>query len=457
MTAPSFNILQVSTVDQGGGAERIALNLHQQFTIRGHDAIMAVGRKKQDDPTVVQIPNESSSSRWSLLWANVANQLHRREHRLGNTRRLRAVANAIGRPKAWLDSQLGREHFDYPGTGQLLTLSPRRADLIHLHNLHGNYFDLRCLPELSRQVPVFVTLHDAWLLSGHCAHSLGCVRWQTGCGHCPDLGIYPALRRDGTAGNWRRKRDIYAQSKIHLIAPSQWMLDKVLRSILAPAVQEARVIPNGVDQTIFRPGDQQASRSRLELPSRSHILLFVANGIRRGGFKDIGMLQEAVRRVGHTTADRSVLFLALGDEGPSQRLGKAELRFIPKQSDPQRVADYYRAADVYVHAAQADTFPTTVIEALACGTPVVASKVGGIPEQVDHGQTGLLVEPGDASRMGVYLNMLLGQSNVRWVMAKRAAVIAARQFNVQTQVDRYLAWYRQIVDQAKFQETRLAA
>ncbi len=457
MTRPGLSILQVSTADHGGGAERIAMNLHRRFQSRGHQATLAVGRKTGDDDAVALIPNDASRNRWSRFWAGVSYQLHTHEHRLGSTRRLRTVTDAIARPNAWLDAQLGREHYGYPGAASLTSLPKHPPDLIHLHNLHGGYFNLRQLPRLSRQAPVFVTLHDAWMLAGHCAHSLGCDRWQSGCGSCPSLGTYPAVRRDATGRNWRRKRDIYAHSRVYLVAPSKWLMDKVKRSILAPAVLDSRVIPNGVDRSVFNPGDQALARHHLALPENAHIVLFAANGIRQSDFKDFETLREAVRVVGESVTDRPVICVALGEAGETQQIGRAKVRFIAPQADPSTVADYYRAADVYAHAAKEDTFPTTILEAMACGTPVVASDVGGIPEQVDHGQTGLLTGAGDAQLFGAYLAMLLKNKGLREAFAEQAVETAAKKFDLDTQTDRYLAWYGQVVRNVRSQGTRQAA
>src|SRR5439155_11546406 len=122
---------------------------------------------------------------------------------------------------------------------------PQRPDLVHCHNLHAKYFDLRVLPWLSRQVPVVLTLHDAWMLSGLCCHSFDCERWRTGCGQCPHLTLYPTIYPgipDATHLNWKRKRKIYRRSRLYVATPSRWLMQKVKQSILAPAVIEARVI-----------------------------------------------------------------------------------------------------------------------------------------------------------------------------------------------------------------------
>jgi len=110
----------------------------------------------------------------------------------------------LAQPAAW-QQRLGYEDFAYLGTKHLLTLLSTMPDIIHCHNLHGDYFELTPLPWLSRQRPVVLHLHDAWLLSGHCAHAHTCTGWQTGCGACPYLQTYPAVPRDNTAANWQRK------------------------------------------------------------------------------------------------------------------------------------------------------------------------------------------------------------------------------------------------------------
>jgi glycosyltransferase involved in cell wall biosynthesis len=293
---------------------------------------------------------------------------------------------------------------------------------------------------------VVLTLHDAWLLSGHCAHSLGCERWMIGCGSCPDLTIYPSIRRDATAENWRRKRDIYAQSRLHVASPSRWLMQKVERSMLAPGIEEARVIPNGVDLSIFRPADQRAARTELGIPQHADVLLFAANVIRDNVWKDYRTLREAIRLAAESFQARQILFIGLGDDGTSERIGRAEIRFVSYQDDPAIVARYYQAADVYVHAARADTFPTSVIEALACGLPVVATAVGGIPEQIDDGLTGLLVPVADAQGLAKRIVQLLADDALRQRLGTAATAAAREHFDVRRQVDTYLHWYGDLVD-----------
>ena len=216
--------------------------------------------------------------------------------------------------------------------------------------------------------------------------------------------------------------------------------------MLAPAVLEARVIPNGVDLTVFHPADKQTSREILGIPQDAKVLLFAANGIRRNAFKDYETLQDAVGLVAERLQGQRVLFLALGEAAPVERIGRAEVRFVAFVSDPKAVARYYQAADIYVHAARAENFPITVLEALACGTLVVATAVGGIPEQIEDGKTGFLVPPGDAEAMAARIEQVLKDGQLQQRLALNAGADAVCRFGLEQQVDRYLSWYKEILE-----------
>jgi len=245
-----LRILQVSTLDRGGGAEQVAWNLHQAYRARGHDAWLAVGFKQSSDDRVLTIgqpslppigqsslppigrpplppmgrsslppigrsslPPMGRSSlprrgSWAWWCQGLSNHLQPWDGRLRGVGRVRHYLRDLADGWEGLGRRVGLEDFRHPASRALLSLPPERPDIVQAHNLHGRYFDLRYLAPLSRQVPVVLTLHDAWLLSGNCAHSFACDRWLNGCGQCPDIGIYPGLPRDATAWNWRRKRAI---------------------------------------------------------------------------------------------------------------------------------------------------------------------------------------------------------------------------------------------------------
>jgi glycosyltransferase involved in cell wall biosynthesis len=460
-----LNILQLSTCDVLGGAEKVAWDLFQAYRERGHTSWLAVGRKRLDDPDVYEIRRSPSRA----LAARFGRTLNTGSARHGNlvpsARQprpwLRAMAGGAGSVMAWT---LGFEDFNYPGSWRVLELPSARPDIVHAHNLHGGYFDLRFLPHLSHQAPVILTLQDAWLLSGHCAHSFDCERWRTGCGNCPDLNTYPAVRRDATHHNWQQKQQIYGSSRVYVAAASHWMMKKVEQSMLAPAIVESRVIPYAVDLSIYRPADRDSARATLGISPDARVMLFSAVGIRQNPYKDYRTLRSAIALVADRLNEHSLLLLALGEDAAPEHVGRAEVRFIPFQKDPRMVARYYQAADIYVHAAHAETWGLTITEALACGAPVVATAVGGIPEQIKglriadcgpqiadlngYGQdeaTGMLVAGGDAEGMARCIERLLADEALRRQLGQNAARDARQRFDLNRHADDYLGWYREIL------------
>jgi glycosyltransferase involved in cell wall biosynthesis len=451
-----MRILQISTYDTGGGAESIAWRLFDHYRRRGHDSTMVVGEKVGHDPQVIPLSQTASDHTDHASIAHVSRWLASYEGRLRGIWRMRRWLEAyVAHPRNWWETRLGRDHLNFPETWKLLNLPPGLPDILHCHNLHGGwlsrggYFDLKALPELCRNIPTIMTLHDTWMLSGHCAYTLGCDRWKTGCGHCPDLSIYPAISRDGTADNWQRKRDIYAASRLYVATPSRWLLHQVEQSILAPAIVQSRVIPNGVDLSHFRPGSQQAARAARGLSDGDALLLFVANKARSNIFKDYQTVERCAIATAAGYPHRRVILLVVGEQGKPVVFENGEVQFIDFERDSTVLAQYYQAADVYVHAAKSDTFPNTVLEALACGLPVVATAVDGIPEQVEENRSGFLVQAGDADAMANRVIHLLGSERLRTTMGATAAEIASRSFGIQKQAQTYLDWYEQILSSSQ--------
>lgn len=439
-------ILQVTKHDVTGGAGKVAWSLFVAYRARGHGSWLAVEDRTTDDPDVLTIPNQALRSRWSWLCRGLARRLASRTGGAPLARALGRLMTAAAEPARSVAIHLGHEDFAFPGSRRILTLPPQRPDILHAHNLHGGYFDLRVLPRLCREIPVVLTLHDAWLLSGHCAHSLECERWRTGCGRCPDLSLEPAIRRDATAYNWRRKREIYRRSRLYVSTPSRWLMRKVEESILAPAVREARVVPNGVDCRIFRPGDMRAARAALGLPVDGRVVVAAGTRLRDNVWKDYRTLEDAYGALVGARRGTPTVLLVLGDDGESRHVEGGEIRFLGYTRDPHAVARCYQAADAYLHVVRADSFPLSTLEAMACGTPVIASEVGGIPEQITDGETGLLVRPADARSLAERLRRLLDDAELRRALGQRAAATVRSRFDLGTQVDSFLGWYQTLHD-----------
>jgi glycosyltransferase involved in cell wall biosynthesis len=439
-----LRIAQLSTFDVAGGAESVAFNLFAEYRRRGESSVLVVGSVRNEAQSdVVLLDHVPYRGPWARRVNRVADSVEPYRGSVpGAGLLVRSLRTAVASPDRWLEIRRGHEDFDFPGTAHLLELVSPTPDVIHAHNLHGGYFDLRELPALSRARPFFLTLHDAWLLSGHCAHSFACPRWLIGCGNCPDLAIYPALPRDGTAFNWQRKRDIYSRSRLRVSAPCSWLMERVERSMLAEGMVESRIIPYGIDQSIFQPGSKTAARLELGLSTSTPTVMVAANGLRRSPWKNMPLLREAIRQA---AGDAELLFLAVGEDAPAERIGNAMLRFVAPVPQAE-LAAWYRASDIYVHAARADTFPNTVLEALACGTPVVATAVGGIPEQIIDGTTGVLVPPDDARGFAHAVRALLADGERRDAMSAAAASHAREHFTLDRAASVHLDWYREAIE-----------
>lgn len=451
MSRDALTILQVSPSDVGGGAEKVATELHHAYIAAEQDSWLAVGTRHGDDRRIVKIPNTESSSAWERRLIGAAESLQAPADSHGVVWALDRTLRVAASPAHFLRVQRGYEDFDFPGTAHLLELTPAPPDVLHLHNLHGGYFDIRMLPRLSGQLPTILTMHDVWPLTGHCAYPLECTRWENGCGDCPDLALPQPIRRDASAENAAIKRAAFGAGNLRVATPSRWLMDLVTRSGLAEHLAECRVIPNGVDTNVFTPGDRDHSRAVLELPADAFVILFTARAATSSPFKGFSTLSAALPSIVQGAAGRDVLLVALGDD---MRVDSSALRgdpiehsmqFVPFTDDPLTVAHYYRAADLYLHPAHAENFPLAVLEAMACGTAVVASNAGGIPDIIEDGVSGLLFENGDAGALATAALALMGDDVRRQQVSDAGRIRVQGEYTLGSQVRRYLEWYDQLI------------
>lgn len=420
--------LIVNTADRGGGAEEVAMTLLDGFQELGTETWLAVGAKHTGHPRVVCIDPAVQGGAVSVS---------------PRTRKMADLRSRMIRP-------LGLEDFEYPGTRHLLELMESSPDVVLCGNLHGGYFDLRLLPWLSRQQPLVLQLADSWTFTGHCACPLGCGRWTHGCGRCPDLTIPPAIPRDATRLNWHRKRRILERSSVFLLTPSQWLMDRARRSLLAPAIAGEAVVPNGVDRAVFSPGSYAPGRAWLGVAEDALLMLYVAHGGEANPYKDYATIAAAIGEVVSTRPDREIELVVVGGEEKVERIGeRARVRHVPYCGSHALLAELYRAADLYVHAAPEESFCLTAVEALACGTPAVAAAAGGITEVIEHGRTGLLTPPGAPRALAAAVGALVDDRQLRAGMGARAAVAAAERFDRADTVPRIHSWCSELAERER--------
>jgi len=277
------------------------------------------------------------------------------------------------------------------------------ADVVHLHNLHGEAFSYLALPDLAKQKPLIWTLHDMWPITGHCGFSLGCDRWRTGCGRCPHLEVYPGAARDATRWEWRLKHRAINLARPVFAAPSHWLCGLAAESF--PGLAPVHHVPYSIDASIFRPLPSPDARTVLGLPSDKMLLLSAAchlGDARKGGH----LLAEALKKLPDSLLRRTAV-VSLG-EGSGPWLGELRARGIPVfplgyVAEAARLAVVYSAVDLLLFPTMDDNLPIVVLEALACGTPLLAFSVGGMPDLCATSGSGVVVPPFD---VGMYAGKL---------------------------------------------------
>jgi glycosyltransferase involved in cell wall biosynthesis len=440
MKVADLHVAQVSPREVSAGAEKVAHQLHRQYTARGVDSWLVVAEKQTDDPKVIELSNDSYRPAWTRALWRVADSLPESGAYHLLDRALRTIAD----PLRMLQIQRGIETISYPASAHIPALVPESLDVLHLHNLHGDYFDLRALPRLNALVPTIYTLHDAWPLTGHCAYPMQCEKWRTGCGDCEYLDRYVGIRRDGSAHNARIKRKALTDSGVRLATPSRWLMQMAEESGVAGLSAETRVIPNGVDTTVFSPGDKVAARALLGLPTDATIVLYTARSAKDNPYKGFETLEAALPLIAEQTQGDKLLFLAIGQDAPAYMLGDARVQFVPFVSDEATVAAYYRAADLYLHPSHAENHSLALLEAMASGLSIVSSDAGGNPEIVEDGVTGRVFANRDASALAEATVQLIRSPETRNRYVAAGVPRARERFTIERQVSAYLDWYLEI-------------
>lgn len=283
-----------------------------------------------------------------------------------------------------------------------------QPDIIHLHNIHGYFCNFKVLFEYLDAVdtPVVWTMHDCWPFTGRCFHFSGinCDKWKTGCYDCKAEAGYTVSKY------YDRSRELYALKKrlfssvknMTMVPVSDWQAAFLKDSFLKDC--NVHTIHNGVDIEKFRPMDGNRLLDKHKLDGKFVILGVASPWNTRKGLDDFYRLRTmlsneyAIVMVGLTPKQIEKL--------PDGIIG------IARTESQQELAEYYSMADVFVNLTYLDTFPTTNLEALACGTPVVTYRTGGSPEAIcdtacekvekagaEYYPTGMVVEQGDVEGM----------------------------------------------------------
>lgn len=420
-----MQILHLSISDVKGGAARAAHRLHTGLRRSGHDSRMLVADRASRDPNVTTF---SHSRFWPMLRRLRYRQLSSKQWRY-----------LLSRPE-------GYGPFTGPDSRQGMSLIREipNADVLNLHRIADLLDHPRFLSEATARAPVIWTQHDMNAFTGGCAYNRGCDGFERSCGACPQLGSNK--RQDLSHQYWKVREAVYRsvpRGRLQIVTPSNWMAGEVARSSLLGSFPVS-VIPNSLDVQVFAPQDRRQCRSKLGIPSEARVVLFSADSValKRKGFS---LLAEALANL--SSVD-NLFLISIGKGRPAIESAVPHLH-LGSISDDQRLAEVYSSADVFAIPSLQDNLPNTVMEALSCGTPVVGFAVGGIPEMVRPGITGLVVPPLDVSELRSGIIEILQDIEGQAAMHAHCRSVAVREYSLETQAQRYAALYEDLLQSAE--------
>jgi len=365
-----MTIVHLSHCDISGGANRAGFRIFEAQWDAGMDVSMAVAIKLSDHPGVRE-PEGHRAKLMARVRSAIENSL-RKKLRLG-----------------------GEEAFSmnvFPGS-----IIDRRlvedADVVHLHFLGGSPFTLNWVRRSGK--PVVWTLHDMWPMTA-------------GEHYRPDDDLAEYVGGDSRIARFlfRRKQRACAAMDLRIVCPSRW-LERCARQSRILGGREAEVIPYAINLERYRPTDRGFAREALGLPKDRPLVLFGADRMASvGSRKGFDLLMEALNRFQDDGGAADLVLFGQRDY-PSGALSGFTVHLPGNLSDDTGLALLYSAADLFVAPSRQDNLPNTVIESLACGTPVAAFEIGGMPDMIEHDRTGYLARPFDAEDLAAGIRSLL--------------------------------------------------
>jgi len=423
-----MNVALLNTKDEGGGAARAAYRLHCGLkNEKGVSPTLFVRDKQSADEAVRAYQPDGG------LWTRI-----RRRWRQETIQRA-FQSYQSSRPD---DAELFSDD-RAPYDGRVARQCPA-ADVVNLHWI-SDFVDVGSFLERV-SVPVVWTLHDMNAFTGGCHYSVGCKRYQEACGQCPQLGSEE--EEDLSRSIWKRKRAAYRpliqNHRLCMVSPSEWLAEEARRSPLLKG-GTVEVIPNGVDSTTFRPRETEGLRTALDVPDHHRIVLFVAqfSENRRKGFR---LLKDALSGL----SVENVTLMSIGGGTPTFESGIPH-RHLGRLESDLLLSIFYSLADLFVIPSRQDNLPNTVLESLACGTPVVGFDTGGIPDMVRPNETGWLAETGNVRSLRNVLERALADDAERRRKSNRSRKVVQNEYTLEIQARAYRRLYNALL--SKHDET----
>ena len=412
-----MRVLMLNTFDVAGGAAKAAHTLHTALRTQQVDSQLLAQERKSTDDTIHQ-PRSWFTRRLAPRRA------------LLDTLPLLAYR---GRPASHWATEWCPTHL----AGDVRALRP---DLVHLHWICQGFLSIAELARLP--TPLVWTLHDSWAFTGGCHVPGDCTRYQQQCGACPQLASQ--RERDLSRWIWRRKQQHWCDLRCTIVTASRWLADCVRSSAL---LHDARieVIPNGLDPDLYQPLPRAAARQSLQLPQDKKLILFSAMNASRDRNKGQHLLLPALRAVAAAGWSQRAELLIAGERAPATPPDCGlPVRYLGVLPDDRAMAQLYSAADLVVAPSLSETFSNTILEALACGTPVVAFACTGNTDQIAHQHCGWLARAFDPDDLARGLVTALADDTLRAAWGRHARERVLENFTASVMARRYSTLYNEL-------------
>ena len=272
----------------------------------------------------------------------------------------------------------------------------QQSDIIHLHWINFGFLSLNSFGKLFiTNKPIVWTLHDMWVFTGGCHYSRECTNYERNCGNCVQFLKNPS-ENDLSNQVWQRKKEIFSRANLTIVTCSEWLAQKTRESSL---LKDKTIIsiPNPIDTDVFRPIEKSIARGNFKLSPDKKYILFGAVKISdvRKGFayfaEAISIINEQLIINNIDLVNIEIIIFGQAEASDFEGL-PFKVNILGKLSDLETIATAYSAASVFVSPSIEDNLPNTIMESMACGTPVVGFDVGGIPEMIDHEKSGYLAK-----------------------------------------------------------------
>lgn len=399
-----MRILQINTIVNSGSTGRIAEDIGKVLMANGHESFIAYGRgDRPSQSKLIRIGNA-----FDVYWHGLQTLLFDR--------------HGFASKKATQDF--------------IKKVEEIKPDLIAFHNLHGYYIHLPTLFEFIKKssIPVVWTLYDCWAFTGHCTYfdDIDCTKWVDHCHHCPKYKNYPSSWVDNSFFNFENKKRFFTSiEKMEIVVHSEWLNLLVQKSFLKK--YKVHVIHSAINLDLFKYVESNL-RNQYKLCHKRVILGCASPWSNRKGYNDFVELSKIL------SDEFQIVMIGLNPKEikslPNHIIG------IQRTESIVELAQWYSLACVFINPTSQDNFPTTNIEALACGTPVITYNTGGSPEAVDQ-LTGRVVPKGDLDGIVNAIHEICSIDRDVW--RKNCRARAEKHFDKNKQFLKYLQLYEEMI------------